>query len=100
MKRVIDANEPGKNPLRLQLGEHRFNRTTWTCERERTRTVERRDRNCRIMLFDESLRFFFAHSDREHFPLAARAILHEASTQGCDTGALFERQHTGNTSRS
>ena len=59
MERVIDAHHAGEDALRLEFGEHRFDRMTWTGQGERTRAVECRDRDRAVMFGDQGLRFFF-----------------------------------------
>ena len=43
MERMIDPHEPRENALRLQFGEHRFQRKARAGERERARAVESGD---------------------------------------------------------
>ena len=58
-------------------------------ERQRTRAVERGDRDRAVVARDQRTRFLFAQTDGEHRSFAARAAIHEPRPQHDDPRALL-----------
>ena len=99
MEGMIDADEPREDALRLQLGEHRFERNARAGEGQRTRAVEGGDRDGAVVARDQRARFIFAETHGEHGAFAARAAVHEARPQHDDPRAFFQAEHAGDASR-
>ena len=96
---MADPHETGEHAGCFQLGRHFLERGLQSGKGERTRTVERRDADFRIVAGDEFFRLRLGKTDGEHAAFAVGAILHRLRAHHDDLRGFLQREDTREASR-